>query len=132
MLRERARWLIGRFGVGSRRACRAICLQRSTYTYKLRKSDQAPLRMRLRELAKVRRRYGYRRLTVLLQHEGWAVNHKRVYALYRQEDLGSQDNEAKEAPATCGWCRRHRPEPTNAGAWTSCRTGWRTGTTSGC
>jgi putative transposase len=87
VLRERARWLIGRFGVGSRRACRAICLQRSTYTYKLRKRDQAPLRMRLRELAEVRRRYGYRRLTVLLQREGWAVNHKRVYELYRQENL---------------------------------------------
>ena len=96
MLRERARWLIGRFGVGSRRACRAICLQRSTYTYKLRKSDQAPLRMRLRELAEVRRRYGYRRLTVLLQREGWAVNHKRVYELYRQENLAVRTTKRKK------------------------------------
>ena len=39
-------------------------------------------------LAEARRRYGYRRLTVLLQREGWAVNHKRVYGLYRQESLG--------------------------------------------
>jgi putative transposase len=93
VLRERAQWLMGRFGVSSRKACRAICLQRSTFTYRLRKDDQAPLRLRLRELAEVRRRYGYRRLTVLLQREGWAVNHKRVYELYRQENLPSLGQE---------------------------------------
>jgi len=45
------------------------------------------LRMRLRELAESRVRYGYRRLTVLLRREGWAVNTKRVYRLYRQDIL---------------------------------------------
>ena len=44
--------------------------------------------MRLRELAHVRVSYGYRRLHVLLAREGWSVNHKRVYRLYRQESLG--------------------------------------------
>jgi len=69
-----------------------------TYTCELRKSDQAPLRMRLRELAEVRRRYGYRRLTALLQREGWTMNHKRIYDLYRQKSLaGIPDKEAKEA-----------------------------------
>lgn len=43
--------------------------------------------MRLRELAGTRTRYGYRRLTVMLRREGWAVNAKRVYRLYRQESL---------------------------------------------
>ena len=43
--------------------------------------------MRLRDLAVVRVRYGYRRLHVLLQREGWRVNHKRVYRLYREEGL---------------------------------------------
>ncbi len=43
--------------------------------------------MRLRELALVRVRYGYRRLHVLLRREGWSVNHKRVYRLYREEGL---------------------------------------------
>lgn len=43
--------------------------------------------MRLRELAAVRVRYGYRRLHVLLRREGWHVNHKRVYRLYRLESL---------------------------------------------
>lgn len=43
--------------------------------------------MRIRDLAAARVRYGYRRLHVLLQREGWSVNHKRVYRLYQQEGL---------------------------------------------
>jgi len=43
--------------------------------------------VRLRDLAAARVRYGYRRLHVLLRREGWAVNHKRVYRLYREEGL---------------------------------------------
>jgi putative transposase len=46
--------------------------------------------MRLRELAGSRTRYGYRRLTVLLRREGWVVNAKRVYRLYRAEQLQVQ------------------------------------------
>lgn len=49
---------------------------------------QDALRMRLKELAGCRIGYGYRRLHVLLQREGWLVNHKRVYRLYREEGLG--------------------------------------------
>jgi putative transposase len=45
------------------------------------------LRLRLRELGASRVRYGYRRLTILLRREGWKVNAKRVYRLYRQEGL---------------------------------------------
>jgi putative transposase len=44
--------------------------------------------VRLRDLAAVRVRYGYRRLHVLLRREGWRINHKRVYRLYREEGLG--------------------------------------------
>ena len=57
------------------------------YRYKSQAKDQTALRMRLRELAGVRVRYGYRRLHILLQREGWRVNHKRVYRLYRLEGL---------------------------------------------
>jgi putative transposase len=62
-------------------------LQRSSWHYRARRSDQAALRMRLRELAGARVRYGYRRLHILLRREGWEVNHKRVYRLYCQEQL---------------------------------------------
>ena len=43
--------------------------------------------MRLKDLAAARPRYGYRRLHVLLQREGWAINHKRVLRLYWQQNL---------------------------------------------
>ena len=43
--------------------------------------------MRIRDLAQARVSYGYRRLHVLLQREGWEVNHKRVFRLYSQEGL---------------------------------------------
>jgi putative transposase len=55
--------------------------------YQSHRDGQAELRMRLRELAASRVRYGYRRLTVLLRREGWKVNAKRVYRLYREEGL---------------------------------------------
>lgn len=45
------------------------------------------MRGRLRELAEERRRWGYRMLHVLLERKGHAVNHKRVYRLYREEGL---------------------------------------------
>lgn len=52
------------------------------YRYQPRADDQAALRMRMREIAAVRVRYGYQRIQVLLRREGWLVNHKRVYRLY--------------------------------------------------
>jgi putative transposase len=55
--------------------------------YQSRRDPQTELRVRLRDLASTRIRYGYRRLTVLLRREGWWVNTKRVYRLYREEGL---------------------------------------------
>lgn len=54
-----------------------------------------PLRERLRVLAEQRRRFGYRRLTVLLRREGFRVNHKRVYRLYREEGLAVRRHRRK-------------------------------------
>jgi putative transposase len=56
-------------------------------TYRSHKAAQAPLRQRLKELATTRVSYGYRRLHTLLRREGWGVNAKRVYRLYRLEEL---------------------------------------------
>lgn len=62
-------------------------LSRATAYYQSRAKDQTALKIRLRDLAASRVRYGYRRLHVLLQREGWQINHKRVYRIYRQEGL---------------------------------------------
>lgn len=75
------------FRVSERRACRVAGVPRSTWRYRSVARDQTALRVRLRDLAASRVRYGYRRLHVLLQREGWRVNHKRVYRLYREEGL---------------------------------------------
>jgi len=58
-----------------------------TLRYRSIRDRQDALRQRLRELAAVRVRFGYRRLTVLLRREGWRVNAKRVYRLYGLEGL---------------------------------------------
>jgi len=75
------------FRVSERRACRVAGVPRTTMRYRSRARDQSPLRQRIRELAAVRVRYGYRRLHILLRREGWRVNAKRVYRLYREEGL---------------------------------------------
>src|SRR5262249_8322814 len=75
------------FGVSERRACRVMGCHRRTSRYRSRANDQTALRMRLRELASVRVRYGYRRLHTLLRREGWCVHHTRVYRLYCLEGL---------------------------------------------
>ena len=75
------------FALSERRACRALGVPRSSQRYRSVAQDQTALRLRLRDLAAVRVRYGYRRLHVLLRREGWAVNPKRVYRLYQQEGL---------------------------------------------
>jgi len=73
--------------VSERRACGVLCAPRSSHRYESVRDDQAALRMRLKELAATRVAYGYRRLHILLQREGWQVNHKRVYRLYVEEGL---------------------------------------------
>lgn len=75
------------YGVSERRACHATGFRRSVQRYRSRRDPQAEVRMRLRDLAAARVRYGYRRLHVLLRREGWPVNHKRVHRLYAEEGL---------------------------------------------
>ena len=69
------------------RACGLIGITRHSNRYQSRRDPQTELRVRLRDLASTRIRYGYRRLTVMLRREGWLVNTKRVYRLYREEGL---------------------------------------------
>jgi putative transposase len=62
-------------------------MHRTRYRYRSRAQDQTPLRQRIREIAAVRVRYGYRRVHTLLRREGWQINVKRVYRRYRLEGL---------------------------------------------
>jgi len=75
------------YEVSQRRACRAIGADRTSVRYRSVRPEDAGLRARLRELAAVRRRFGYRRLLILLRREGTLVNHKKFRRLYREERL---------------------------------------------
>ncbi len=77
-----------RTGISERRACQLIGLSRSVLRYQPRASVQnTELQAQLVELAQERRRFGYRRLHILLRRAGVQVNHKRIYRLYRAAGL---------------------------------------------
>ena len=85
--REAARYLQQSYQLSERRAGQVLSLSNSSLRYRSRRPAAEDLRQRLRELAAERPRYGYQRLWALLRREGWLVNHKRVYRLYREEGL---------------------------------------------
>jgi len=82
-------------GLGVTRACGLIGISRSLYRYRSQRPDMGQLRRRICELAGEKRRYGYRRIHVLLRREGWQVNRKRTYRLYREAGLAVRRRKRK-------------------------------------
>jgi IS66 C-terminal element/Transposase IS66 family/HTH-like domain len=85
--REAVPHLVETYEMSERRACRLIRADRKTVRYRSRRPRDEELRHRLRELATEQRRFGYRRLHVLLRAEGHLVNRKKTQRLYREEGL---------------------------------------------
>ena len=85
--RQAVAHLCSSFEVSQRRACEVIGADRSSVRYLSVRPDDAVIRSRLRELASVRRRFGYRRLLLMLRGEGVLINHKRLRRLYAEERL---------------------------------------------
>lgn len=79
--------LVEKHGMSERRACKAIGCCRMTIRYHSTRPDDTVLRERMRTIARERRRFGYRRLHVMLKREGLVVNHKKLFRLYREEKL---------------------------------------------
>ncbi len=79
-------WAIEEKDYSQRRACTLIGLAPKVYRYR-RSEDDGVLRTRLKALAAQRRRFGYRRLHLLLRREGFTVNHKKLFRIYREERL---------------------------------------------
>lgn len=73
--------------MGVTRACGLAGISRSLFAYRSRRQTPEGLRERIGEIAAVKRRYGYRRVHVLLRREGWKINHKRTHRLYREAGL---------------------------------------------
>jgi putative transposase len=74
-------------GISERRACSVIGADRTSMRYRHRRADDAATRIRLKELAAERRRFGWRRLKLLLEREGTRMNHKKLRRLYTEERL---------------------------------------------
>jgi len=82
-------------GFGVTRACGLVDISRSLYRYRSRRSNSGPLRARIEEISAVKRRYGYRRVYLRLRREGWQVNRKRVYRIYRDAGLAVRRRKRK-------------------------------------
>jgi len=88
-----------------RQACRVLVVVRGTYRYKSHPEPWTELRMRIREIAQSRVRYGYRKIRVLLNREGWNAGKYLVYRLYKDEGLA-----LKKWPQRRRKAVRHREE----------------------
>lgn len=82
-------------GFGITRACGLIGISRSLYGYRSRRPLIAGLQERIAEIAAIKRRYGYRRIYLRLRREGWQVNRKRIYRLYREAGLAVRRRKRK-------------------------------------
>lgn len=94
--REAVAHLCQRFKMSERRACTVIGADRKTIRYQSRRPPETELRTRLRDLANERRRFGYRRLFVLLKREGEPSGITHVYRLYREEGLAVRKRKGRK------------------------------------
>ena len=128
--REHVRRLGEHYRANQQRACGLMQIAVSSFRYRSRRSDNG-LRERLRELAREKPRFGYRRLHVLQRRSGEAVNHKRVNRVYREAGLSLRRKKRKHcvrAGSRCGSAR----QPTRSGHWILRTTQWAAGERSAC
>lgn len=86
--------------MGITRACGLVGISRSLFAYESKRTGDVALTERMKEMAALKRRYGYRRIHILLRREGWQTNHKRVWRLYSQAGLSVRKRRRKRiAPA---------------------------------
>ena len=93
--REAVAHLRSTLEMSERRACTIVAADRKMVRYRLRRPSDNELRARLRELANQRRRFGYRRLFVLLRREGERSGVNRIHRLYREEGLSVRKRRAR-------------------------------------
>jgi putative transposase len=93
--REAVTDLMAQHELGVTRACGLIGVSRSLYRYEPRRPEDGTIRERVRELAALKRRYGYRRLHLLLRREGGEINHKRTFRVYQAAGLSVRRRKRK-------------------------------------
>ena len=91
--------------MSERRACTLVAADRKMIRYRSRRPPDLELRTRLRDLANQRRRFGYRRLFILLRELGEPSGVNRIYRLYREEGLTVRKRKARHQRR---WIRKMR------------------------
>ena len=120
------------YGISERRACLATGLGRSSQRYRTALGPAGLAVHAAEGVGAVQVRYGYRRLYILLRREGWKVNHKRTYRIYRDEDCRSGPScPSASGPGTTARGDRRLAATTRSGRWTSYPTASSTGVRSG-
>ena len=125
-------WAIEEKGYSQRRACRLVGLQPKTYRYASREADERRPRSGCASWRRQRRRFGYRRLHILLRREGILLNHKKLYRLYREERLTVRSRGGRKRALGTRAPMALPQGRTSAGASTSSPTCWSTAAASGC
>lgn len=74
-------------GVSQRRACEVLAVDRSSIRYRSIRPDDAIARAAMKAVAAERRRFGYRRIHIMLERQGIVMNLKKLRRLYREERL---------------------------------------------
>ncbi|MEQ4617140.1 MAG: IS3 family transposase, partial [Corticimicrobacter sp.] len=111
--REVVQWILDVYQVSVQRACRLGQFSSGSWYRKSRARDQSALRMRIRDIAMSRPRFGYERIHILLRREGWQVNLKRVHRLYCLEGLQARMRVRRNKRLSL-----HRgPAPQATGVW---------------
>ena len=94
---------MSQYSVKLSHACGLFSLNRSSYYYQSVDSlDDNMLRKRIKEIALIRRRFGYRRIHTILVREGFKVNHKKVYRIYKEENLTVKKRKRKKTAKYLG------------------------------
>src|SRR5262245_55023768 len=93
--REAVAHLRGVLEMSERRACTIVAADRKMIRYRSRRPPDVELRAKLRDLANQRRRFGYRRLFILLRDQGEPSGVNRIYRLYREEGLAVRRRRAR-------------------------------------
>jgi putative transposase len=109
--REAVKVLMNERGFGVTHACGLLRISRSLYRYRSCRPECISVRTRIEQIAAVKRRYGYRRIHVLLRREGWRINRKLTYRLYREAGLAVRRRKRKRIGP---FERKPLPKPTAA------------------
>lgn len=109
-------YVTGHLGYSQRRACRLTRQHRSVQRYQSTLDPRQELRQRMKELAEVRVRYGYRRIRILLNREGWQAGKYLIYRLYKEEGLSLRKKLPKRRKMVVQREARFRPTEKNQ-AW---------------